>query len=291
MRRSCRGAGALLVRRCWVTLGHMPAKIVFMAGLYDAQVWPRWVEQYRSHRAAYFGAYWTWAPGAPFRLVTNHSGGRSEYSTASDLRELVVFRREMTERMCAVRDAIAGELQEVGRLCPNVVEQRWRPLADEFDVPAIELAIAVGEAQVAPARVSAPAEVRAVLEACDELAIMNPLIRAWELWQAMRLWQAGLDLLTDTLADLVRELGHLSPAELSFAAQGMIGARQLVALERDQRLERGLVGDPRRCGSQWGRWSRAERMWSKVARVEAEASRPDAGFRFANGLPLLLDRA
>ena len=58
---------------------------------------------------------------------------------------------------------------------------------------------------------------------------MNPVIREWELWQAMRLWQAGLDLLTDTLADLVRELGHLSPAELSFAAQGMIGARQLVA--------------------------------------------------------------
>lgn len=268
----------------------MPAKLDVMTGLYDAQVWPRWVEQYRSHRAVNFGAYWTWTPQSPFRLVTNHSGGRTEYTTARDFGDLVRLRRQMTERMCAVRDAIAAELEDVGRRCPNVIEQRWRPVADEFDVPAIELAVAIGEAQVAPARVGAPAEVPAVLEACRELAIMNPLIRAWELRQVLSLWEAGIDLVTDTMADLMGELGHLSPAELSFATQGEIGARQIVALERNQRLERGLPGDPRRLLSQWGQWNRAQRMWSKVARVEAEASRPDAGFRFANGLPLLVGR-
>jgi len=269
----------------------MPAKLDVMTGLYDAQIWPKWVEQYRNHRAAHFGAYWTWTSESPFRLVTNHSGGRMEYTTPRDFGLLVRLRREMTERMCAVRDAIADELAEVGRRCPAVIEQRWRPVGDEFDVPAIELAVAVGEAQVAPARAAAPAEVHAVLEACSELAIVNPLIRAWELWQALRLWQAGIDLVTDTMADLIRELGHLSPAELSFATHGEIGARQIVSLERNQRLERGLLGDPRRCASQWGQWNRAQRMWSKVARLEAEASRPDAGFRFANGLPLRVRQA
>lgn len=264
----------------------MPAKLEAMAGLHDAQVWPRWVGQYRVHRAAYFGAYWTWTPESPFRLVTNYSGGRLEYTTPQDFRALVLLRREMTERMCAVRDAIAHELQTIGERCPTVGSQRWRPLADEFDVPAVELAIAVGEAQAAPARVPAPAEVHAVLKACEELAIVNPLISAWELWQALRMWQAGIDLVTDTMADLIRELAHLSPAELSFATFGEIGARQIIAIERNQRLERGLGGDPRRCASQWGQWSRAERLWSKVARAEAEESRPDAGYRYANGLPL-----
>lgn len=259
-----------------------------MAGLRDAQVWPNWIEQYRAHRAVYFGAYWTWTPNSPFRLVANHAHGRLEYTSPRDFQSLVRLRRDMTERLCAVRDSIAHELAVIARSCPSVVDQRWQPLAAEFDVPAAELAIAVGEAQSAPARLPAPSEVYAALEACDELAVMNPVIRAWELWQVLQLWEAGLDLVTDTMADLIRELDHLSPAELSFAAQGEIGARQVASLELNQRLERGLLGDPRRCSSQWGQWGRAERMWSKLARTEAEQSRPDAGYRYANGLPLLL---
>lgn len=275
-------------RRCRVTAGGTPAKIRFMAGVYDAQVWPHWIEQYRSHRAVYFGAYWTWTPNSPFRLVANYSRGRLEYTTPRDFLCLLRLRRDMTERQCAVRDSIAQELGKIARACPSVVDQRWQPLAFEFDVPAAELAIAIGEAQAAPARLSAPAEVHAALEACNELAVMNPVIRAWELWQVLQLWEAGLDLVTDTMADLIRELDHLSPDELSFATHGEISARQIVALELNQRLERGLPGDPRRCASQWGQWSRAERMWSKLARTEADQTRPDAGYRYANGLPLRL---
>lgn len=283
-----RYAHASLDRRCRVTVGGIPVKIEVMAGLRDAQVWPHWIEQYRTHRAVYFGAYWTWTPNSPFRLVASHSRGRLEYTTPRDFQCLVRLRRDMTERLCAVRDSIAQELVAIARACPSVVDQRWQPLAFEFDVPAAELAIAIGEAQAAPARLSAPSEVYAALEACDELAVMNPVIRAWELWQVLQLWEAGLDLVTDTMADLIRELDHLTPAELSFAAQGEISARQVAALELNQRLERGLLGDPRRCASQWGQWSRAERMWSKLARTEADRTRPDAGYRYANGLPLLL---
>ena len=243
------------------------------------------MEQYRSHRASYIGATWHWQPHEPGLIVTAYTGGRVEFPHARDLRFLMDVSVRLQESLAAARDQFAVELARIRPVMP-AEDQPWSSLAAEFDLHRTLLAVADGEAKVNPARVAPPGEVAVIRQICDGLAICNPIIVAWELWQVVTLWQAAADTAEDLIADLLFEL-ELNDDELLAATGGLLRPAVASGLVRRQRAMRGEPGDQRRVPDQWRGWSHDQRRWSKISQAEAERHMDNPYVRWQRGLPLV----
>lgn len=256
-----------------------------MSTVPTSPIWRAWVEQYRAHRASYIGATWHWQPHEPGLILTTYTGGRVEFTHARDLAFLLQVSERLQETLAAARDQVAVELAQIRPVMPRE-DPPWTALAAEFDLHRTRLAVAAGEAEVNPARVPPPGEVAVIRQICDGLAICNPLVVAWELWQVVTLWQAAADTLDDLLADLLLEL-DLDDGSLLAATAGRLRPAAAGGLIRRQRAMRGEPGDPRRVPDQWQGWSHDERRWSKISRVEADRHMDNPYVRWQRGLPLV----
>ncbi len=205
-----------------------------------------WVEDITWHRHMFDQSYFQWGPDEALEAAVRFTRGRVVHETPRHLGLLDQQLGELIEYTQQVEDGMAlflaeGEarrsedwataLQLMGMTQRKADEIRWR----------VSHSPAVPNAEVDQALKGWP--------------LPNPYSQVWELRQAHAMWSAAVDILEDTVCDLVSELAPRHGwVNLAFVTSCRSG-EDLEDRVRHQRARRGLPGDERRVPRQvWDGW-------------------------------------
>lgn len=200
-----------------------------------------WLEDLDWHKRMYRSSRFRWGNHHVLQVLHRHTGGQSSFTTLEDLRLLQLYQAQVCDLSTRVRDALAGPLAQAR----DVVGPSWEPAADAVGLSVIECRMITWCAQVAPAPPHPGADLN-VERVLHKLPFTNPLTQAWELKQLWRLYEAAVDVLEDTICDLVDELRPTRPASVLMEITNSLSEHGLQQRVDAARTRRGLPGDPRR---------------------------------------------
>lgn len=196
-----------------------------------------WLDDLRWHKHMFRQSRFQWTGEHAIDIVTRGTGGQLEFTELRHLRRLQAEQDEIAAYGTQCTLAMGAPLAAAAA----AVTGGWPVVAD-----AVGLAVGQAKATAAlvewePLQEPTP-DVRRVLRG---LPFSNPLIQVWELKQLSRLFDAAVQLLEDTICDLLLELlqAH-SPQKLVEA----LATQRLDPTNRADRARsaRGAPGDPRR---------------------------------------------
>ena len=199
-----------------------------------------WVDDLRWHKQMFRQSRFQWTGEHAVDIVTRGTGGRLEFTDVRHLRRLQREQNEIADYTTQCRMAMGAPLREAA----GTVVGGWDTVAEVLGLSAGNAKATEYLASFTPAAERTNPDVRRVLR---QLPFSNPLIQVWELKQLVNLFQAAVDLVEDTLCDLLLELSSSHPPSVLMAAT----LPQLQALTPAKRVEwarkeRGGPGDPRR---------------------------------------------
>lgn len=210
----------------------------------------QWIDDLSWHRQVYKQSKFRWWDTEAVLVATEFTGGRNNFRTIADLRELERYRISVSEYALTCQRALGLALKDVRS---NLNLSGWDRVGDLLDLDPGECASSSFFATWADPydsrQISNP-QVRRIRRMCDGFFFASPLLLAWELKQLWRLYQAAEDVLEDTLVDLLVELRETARTQDLVRAIGMsteAGLDDRIAMQRDAR---GPVGDPRRIPQQ-----------------------------------------
>lgn len=197
-----------------------------------------WLDDLRWHKHMFRQSRFQWTGEHAVDIITRHTGGQVEFSTVRHLRRLQREQDEIADYTTQCRLAMGDALDAAA----GTLVGGWAAVADAVGLD-VGHAKAIGElASFTSAKERTNPDVRRVLR---QLPFSNPLIQVWELKQLVNLFQAAVDLVEDTLCDLLDELADVHPPAVLMEAAGQ---QSLLPVARVDwaRKARGGLGDPRR---------------------------------------------
>lgn len=199
-----------------------------------------WLDDLRWHKQMFRQSRFQWTGEHAVDIITRHTAGQVEFTDVRHLHRLQHEQNEINAYTGQCRTAMGEPLREAVR----TVVGGWDAVAaavglDPGHLKAIE-DLSVG----ATAEERTNPDVRRVLR---QLPFSNPLIQVWELKQLVNLFQAAINLVEDTLCDLLLELSSSHPPAVLMAAT-IPEMQALTPAKRVEwaRKERGGPGDLRR---------------------------------------------
>ena len=228
-----------------MTEGAVAEIIEHMAGTAEDPIYSMWVEDLRWHRDTP-GIKFIWFEDDPFKLATSYTGGRTEYTTVGDLRDLRTNQADLSRSAIVIQRAIGGA---INRVHAEVADDFSNAVgAAELQMSAVEYSYSRHQAHISSPeeRTNAPVQ-RIHTEVYDRLVFRNPMILAWELKKMWDLYQAAEMLIEDTSADLANELlGSVYEDDIFRALNMPTVGGALQDWLRRHHAERGGPGDARR---------------------------------------------
>lgn len=203
-----------------------------------------WLEDLLWHRGVYRQSKLRWRQEEPVLIATEFTRGRHDYTTVADLHTL--------SRSAMHAAGLAGDCQRALGLALTQVRmtgpmlRTWDTLAELLDLEPHQCAQAVQLSTWSDGQRAIPTPVRSVLQMCEAFLFANPLLTAWELKQLWTLYDAGAEILEDTVVDLLVELSPTVPGVVLANACGMSTRAAIDDRIARQRSARGDIGDPRR---------------------------------------------
>lgn len=199
-----------------------------------------WLDDLRWHKQMFRQSRFQWTGEHAVDIITRHTGGQVEFTDVRHLRRLQHEQNEIAAYTGQCRTAMGEPLREAAR----TVIGSWDAVAEAVGLDAGHLKAIEDLSAGATAEQRSNPDVRRVLR---QLPFSNPLIQVWELKQLVNLFQAAVDLVEDTLCDLLLELSSSHPPSVLIAAT----IPELWALTPAKRVEwarkeRGGPSDPRR---------------------------------------------
>lgn len=199
-----------------------------------------WLDDLRWHKQMFRQSRFQWTGEHAVDIITRHTGGQVEFTDVRHLRRLQHEQNEIADYTGQCRTAMGEPLREAAR----TVIGGWNAVAEAVGLDAGHLKAIEDLSVGATAEQRSNPDVRRVLR---QLPFTNPLIQVWELKQLVNLFQAAVDLVEDTLCDLLLELSSSHPSAVLMAAttpqfQALTPARRVEWARKD----RGGPGDPRR---------------------------------------------
>ena len=199
-----------------------------------------WLDDLRWHKQMFRQSRFQWTGEHAVDIITRHTGGQVEFTDVRHLRRLQHEQDEIAAYTGQCRTAMGEPLREAA----HTVIGSWNAVAEAVGLDAGHLKAIEDLSVGAKPQERTNPDVRWVLR---QLPFSNPLIQVWELKQLVNLFQAAVDLVEDTLCDLLLELSSSHPPAVLMAAT----IPELWALTPAKRVEwarkeRGGPGDPRR---------------------------------------------
>lgn len=212
------------------------------AAVQDSETAARWLEDLQWWQRAYRPAKVKWLVERIVGVATSATGGRVDFTTVADLALLARFQEPVVEIVEQVRAGAAPMLLQARDVLGG---PGWVPVAQALQMSTGECERAVQSA--AGVRIGEPAAA-AVGQALRlaEGVYSNPLVQAWELRHMWLGYEAAVDLLEDTLCDLVVELRERHELETLAVATGDREVGRLELRVAKARSARGGPGDDRR---------------------------------------------
>lgn len=212
--------------------------------VYPVRYAHQWVEDMTWHRHMFDQSYFQWGPHDALEVALKATHGRLVHESPKHLQVLDRQLSDLVELTGQIEDAMACYLEEAQTQGPEV----------DWDMGLQLLGMSQRDVDEIQWRVSHCPAVHNV-EADKALRgwpLPNPLSQVWELRQVHSLWSAAVDIVDDTVCDLVTELapkhGWGNLAYLTVRGNEDF-LRQRVQWQRDHR---GDPADPRRrCGQVW----------------------------------------
>lgn len=205
-----------------------------------------WIDDLAWHRQVYKQSKFRWDGTEALLVATEFTGGRQDFRTVADLRELEVYRLTLSEYTTTCQRALGLALQEARS---GLGTSDWEGIAALLDLSAVDCSTSSYFARWGDPRIAGQfsnPQVRRIRKMCAGFFFASPLLLAWELSQLWKLYRAAEELLEDTLVDLVVELQpHVHTSDLLHALHTTteVGLSNRI---NSQRHDRGPAGDPRR---------------------------------------------
>lgn len=209
-----------------------------------------WIDDLAWHRQVYKQSKFRWDSTEALLVATEFTGGRQDFRTVADLRELEVYRLALSEYTTTCQRALGLALQEARN---GLGTSGWEGVAALLDLSAVDCSASSYFARWGDPRIAGQfsnPQVRRIRKMCAGFFFASPLLLAWELAQLWKLYRAAEELLEDTLVDLVVELQpHVHTSDLLHALHTTteVGLSNRI---NSQRHGRGPAGDPRRAPRQ-----------------------------------------
>ena len=206
----------------------------------------QWLDDVRWHRETYKESQFKWWDIDVMRVVTANTGGKLDFTTLEDLRQLQTWRYELCSFTGLCQRGMAPPLREA-----HMLWNSWEPIAQVVGLTPLECAQTVYLDNIFPAdQGTRPAPVQRINKSVAGMVFGNPLIHIVEMKQMWRMYAEAVDMHDDTICDLAEELQDKHSAEDIAHAAGMahsIGFGHRFAAIRQSR---GGPGDPRRIPTQ-----------------------------------------
>ena len=206
-----------------------------------------WTQELREHRELHNQSRFRWWAKDVMSLATWTTWGHIDFTSLRDLRSLEKWRAEL---------ALYTRACEINGLAPPLIEAQelvygsgrsWALIADAVYLTELDCRIVVGTYRVSEPALREPN--KQVLR-IHRMAYSNPLIRVWETKQVVAMHAAAVNVLEDTLVDLVEELRPTHQLSDIMRAAGSANEDRLADRISTQRAARGGPDDPRRCPRQ-----------------------------------------
>jgi len=202
-----------------------------------------WAQELREHRETHRQSRFRWWDKDVMSIATWTTWGRVDFTDLKHLRALEKWRVELYMYACACETGgMAEPLLEAQALLygPGV---HWDLIAEAVNMTQLECRIVVGRyGYTRPAEREPNKQVQRI----RRMAYSNPLIRVWETKQLVAMHLAAVDVLEDTLIDLVEELRPTHRLSDILRAAGNANEDRLADRIATQRTARGGPNDPRR---------------------------------------------
>lgn len=196
-----------------------------------------WLDDLRWHKHMFRQSRFQWTGEHAIDIVTRGTGGRLEFTEVRHLRRLQAEQDEIAAYGTQCTLAMGAPLAAAAA----TVVGGWQVVADAVGLPVGQAKATAALVEWEPLQAPTP-DVRRVLRG---LPFSNPLIQVWELKQLSRLFDAAVQLLEDTICDLLLELSASHPPEQLVEALATQRLDPMTRIDR-ARSARGGPGDPRR---------------------------------------------
>ena len=198
-----------------------------------------WVEDLYWHRHGFRQSQRKWDAEMVMRLACHRTRGRLSFTTVAHLRTLAGQLDQLRGYTGQIELAMGDPLRELRDVCPDT----WQSMLRVVDLPVIDARVILWSLTGTTLRDRTNPT---VARALAQIPLPNPLSEIWELRQIYDLYSAAVELLEDTLLDLVEELSQTRPIA---ALQALL--RPSLVGDLTSRLQlhhqtRGHPGDPRR---------------------------------------------
>jgi len=170
-----------------------------------------WLNDLHWHRRMFREARFRWSGEDVMAIITRYTGGQLSFTTVHHLELLQRYQLQLGEYSSQVRNAMAEPLQ----LANESLGGEWVPTSDALRMSVVDCKATTWFAIGVTPEERTNVNVKRVLHG---LPFANPLIEAWELKQLWRLYETAVDLLEDTICDLVDELRPTRPVDVLVAA-------------------------------------------------------------------------
>lgn len=196
-----------------------------------------WLEDMTWHRRMYDQSKFRWVPEDPMAIALQWTRGRVEFTTPGHLRRLDVQLHALRDYAAGIQDAMLDPLALARNRCRDYAAGLQLVGMTSTEVDILRHSALSGKVHNHP-------EARRALRG---IPLPNPFSQVWELRQMHGMYAAADNILEDTFCDLANELadkrGWDSLAPLTLHHHTGRGLQMRVS---QQRLARGLPGDPRR---------------------------------------------
>lgn len=210
----------------------------------------QWIDDLAWHRQVYKQSKFRWDGTEALLIATEFTGGRQEFRTVADLRDLEAYRLALSQYVMTCQRALGIALEETRN---GLRAADWGRVAGLMDMSTVDCSASSHLAECGNPRNPeefSNAQVRRIQKMCAGFFFASPLLLAWELSQLWKLYRAAEDLIEDTIVDLVVELRpRVRSSDLRHALH-LVTEVGLDHRVNDQRRERGAIGDPRRAPHQ-----------------------------------------
>lgn len=202
-----------------------------------------WTQELREHRELHNQSRFRWWDKDVMSLATWTTWGRIDFTSLGHLRSLEKWRAELdTYTFASEINGMAPPLLEAQELVYGS-GRSWALIAEAVHMTELNCRVVTGAFNFAEPANREPTKQNLRIQ---RMAYSNPLIRVWETKQLVAMHTAAVNVLEDTLVDLVEELRPTHRLSDILRAAGNANEDRLADRIAVQRTARGGPDDPRR---------------------------------------------
>lgn len=200
-----------------------------------------WLQELREHRVTHRQSRFRWWAKDVMAIATWTTWGRVDFTELKHLKSLEEWRLGLLYYACECELGMAGPLQEAHDMFG--VGDDWVTIADAVGMTPLQCKFIVQHYYTAQPAVREP---NSQVQRIHRMGFSNPLIRVWEVKQLAGMYLTAVDVLEDTLIDLVEELRPTHRLNDILRAANSYNEERLDERIAAQRTARGGPNDPRR---------------------------------------------